>query len=538
LDRADGFWRRITRAYDQRPAVFVGSLVAIGFLLRLAVTPFGAPVDLDVFAYMLKALEIDQGSWTPVRSHAIGWSVLLAPLLATVSDQSVFTVMNLTRVAGALVGSLIVVPFAVLVRETLDRRAQTLALVLCPVALLLVRVSVRAFAEPALTFVLVGGTAAAVAARRKAGAWVAAGILAGAGFWFHPTGLLNIAIVPSILFRALEPGRRLRYTGAAIALALVVAAPAGIQRARAFGSPFDFSFNNRFFAANDLEMWTPHVSTPSLGEYVATRPAVEIVNRLLVRGLGAELRTFSLDVLHLALVPLVLYGCWLARRDERLRPQVLALGLFLAAWVPIHDLYGNGRHLSVALPFALALSGAAVTRLSRLSKHADAWALAVAMVFWAGESAAAAVQRQLVLTGQSQDGLEWGRWTAEHVRGRLAISEGQELTMMFLPDAVIGGVDIFSMYAPQTGLTLVRPGEFPTIAEAFAWMKGAGVSHVVVDGMDAATKYFGPLVRGDPPPFLTEEYASPRGSRWPVRIFRVNWDRYGKAPRDSGPAVF
>jgi hypothetical protein len=525
----DKVWTRLIQIYDEHPAVFVGSLVAIGFLLRLAVTPFNTPVDLDVFAYMIKAIEIDRGEWTPVRSHAIGWSILLAPVVAMTRNLPTLTLMNITRVAASLVGALVVVPFAFLVRETLDRRAQVLALLLCPFALLLVRISVRGFAEPALTFVLIGAAAAAVAAHRRAGAWIAAAILAGTGFWFHPTGLLNIVIAAVIVLVTVGRNERLRVAGAVIALAAVVSVPAGVQRERAFGSAMDFSFNNRFFATSDLEMYTPRVTSPSLREYFATHSTGEILDRFVVRGLGAELKTFSLDVLHGLLVPLVAIGYWLAVRDRRLRPHVIALTLFLAAWVPVYELYGNGRHLSVALPFALALAAAAVAYVTRTVRHAGAWALAAAMTFAVAESTAAAVQRQRALHDESLAGLEWGRWTAEHVRGRLAISGGHELVMMFLPDASVGGADIFSMYAPRTGLALIRPGEFPTLDEALKWMKTQQVTHLVVDPRDEGTPYLAPLASGDPPPYLIEEYASPRDSEWPVRIFRFRWDRYDKA---------
>jgi hypothetical protein len=478
---------------------------------------------------MIKAVEIDRGEWTPVRSHAIGWSILLAPVLATVRNLPALTLMNITRAAASLVGALVVVPFAFLVRETLDRRGQVLALLLCPFALLLVRISVRGFAEPALTFVLVGAVAAAAMAHRRTDAWIVAAILAGTGFWFHPTGLLNIGIAAAIVFVTAARAERLRLAAAVVVLAAAVSVPAGLQRERAFGSALDFSFNNRFFAATDLEMYTPRATPPTLRQYFSTHTAGQIADRFLVRGLGAELKTFSFDVLHGLLVPLVIVGCWLVRRDPLLRPHVIALTVFLTSWIPVYELYGNGRHLSVGLPFALALAAAAVVYVTRNVRHAGAWALAAAMTFGVAESTAAVVQRQRAVHDSSLAGLEWGRWTAEHVRGRLAISGGHELVMMFLPDASVGGADIFSMYAPTTGLALIRPGEFPTLDEAMTWMRAQHVTHLVVDPQDEGTPYLAPLASGPPPPYLIEEYTSPRDSQWPVRIFRFRWDRYDKA---------
>jgi hypothetical protein len=364
-------------------------------------------------------------------------------------------------------------------------------------------------------------------ARRRPAAWIAAGALAGAGFWLHATGLLNVVIVAVIVLTASGRPWRWRQATATATLALALSAPAGAQRARAFDGPLDFSFNNRFFASSDLEVWSEHAATPSLGEYLSTRSPAAVFDRLFINGLLAEINTFSFDVLHGVLVPLVLYGCWLARRDTALRPHVLALGLFLTAWVPVYELLGNGRHLSTALPFAIALAAAAVSAATRPFKHAGAVILTLAFAFAVGESTAAAVQRHRGVTDPSIAGMVWGRWTAEHVRGRLAISEGHELVMMFLPDARIAGADIFTMSAPSTGLSLVRPGTFQTLPEAITWMKARGITHVVVDPGDDATLYLRPLAAGALPPYLVEEYASPPQSPWPVRILRFDWDRYG-----------
>ena len=119
VDRADRIWDALTRLYEDHPVGFLTALVAIGFFLRVAATPFGTPVNLDVFAYMLKAIEIGRGDWTPVRSHAIGWPILLAPVLAPFAHLSMMTWMNLTRLTADFVGALVVVPLAILVRETL-----------------------------------------------------------------------------------------------------------------------------------------------------------------------------------------------------------------------------------------------------------------------------------------------------------------------------------------------------------------------------------------------------------------------------------
>ena len=104
--------------------------------------------SLDVYAYALKALEIARGELTPVRSHAIGWSFLLAPFLTLVPSASMTTVLDVARVVASAVDALTVVPVAVLARETLDRRAQLVVLALFPFAASSIQIAVGGFAEP------------------------------------------------------------------------------------------------------------------------------------------------------------------------------------------------------------------------------------------------------------------------------------------------------------------------------------------------------------------------------------------------------
>ena len=537
--RADRAWAWLAGAYARRPATFVTAAAAVAFVVRLAATPFDVPANLDVHAYALKAREIAAGDLTPIRTHAIGWSLLLAPFVWLVRDAPMMTVLNATRIVASAVDALALLPFAVLARETLDPRARPLALAFCPFALLLVRMAVRGFSEPLLTLLFVGTVAGVLVGRRSRSALVAGACAAGLACWVHPTGVVVLAI--AALLAAVTGGRGRRVAALAIvaAIATVVAAPAAIQRARAFDGPFDYGANTRFFIENRSDVWSPHVPAPGWREYLASQPTARILERFVVRGAGATLWDFATDVVHAPVAPFVAYGAWQAVRAPALRPILVALGVFLLSWMPVYELYGTGRHLSPALPLALILAAAGIEALARARRHAGVWMLAAAVAFAGGESVAAGVQRQRALQGEEIDGLVWGRWAAEHVRGRLALSKGHELVMMHVPDARIGGADIFTMSAPRTGLGLIRPGHFTTLDEAFAWMRGHGVSHLLVDALhDAGTSYAPLLSASDLPPFLVERYASAPGSRWPVRVFEIRWERYepGRVDRAGSAA--
>ena len=113
--------------------------------------------------------------------------------------------------------------------------------------------------------------------------------------------------------------------------------------------------------------------------------------------------------------------------------------------------------------------------------------------------------------------------------------KGYELVMTYLPDATVGGVDIHTMYAPRTGLALLRPGDFPTLDDAFSWLRKDHVTHLLVDGRYHKGTCFEPLISAVTlPPFLIERYANGREARWPVRVFEIHWDRYAPGTIDVG----
>src|SRR5262249_19795043 len=157
-------------------------------------------------------------------------------------DASVMTVSNIARVVTSALSALTIIPFAIIARETLTRRAQPLALVLYPFSVFILRFPLRARVEPVLTPTLLGSTAAALVGRRSRVALVAGGVSAGLACWVHPTGVAVAALVVVLAAATAQRGRRLAAIGLVLASAAIVAAPAAVQRALAFGSPMDYGF--------------------------------------------------------------------------------------------------------------------------------------------------------------------------------------------------------------------------------------------------------------------------------------------------------
>jgi hypothetical protein len=517
---------RLARVYRERPAQLLAGCTMLAFALRVACAPFGAPLNLDAFAYLLKAREIVDGLWVPIRTHAIGWSVFLAPAIWFGDRWPTPAQIALVRIVASAVGALTLVP-VYLIARTVDDVTGTIAIVLCVFAIQSIHVAVRGLSEPLHTLLLVSAVAVALDAGTRTTAAIVAGICSGLAAAVHPTGLLVAVLALGVI--AGNTGRRLRGAAIMTAAAIAVAAPAAVQRQQAFGTPLSYGENNRLFADSPADMWNPHQPVQTAAGFVRNHTASAMLRWLIVDGLFAELRDLAQKGLTLPVVPFAIWGAWIAIGFRGGRLLLTAAALFLGAWILPYPVLGASRHLAPVLPMLLVVVSLGLARLQRAGHRR--WATALVVVFAVGHTTAAFVERYQLLHDETVDGREWGAWVASHVRGRLAVIEGQELIMMHLPDARIGGADITTIYAPHSGLSLVRPGSFATLDGAMRWLRDQGTTHVLVDYRNPSPSYFEAL-RSSRPAFLDDVYASPDGSQWPVRIYRIDWDRttLGRSP--------
>ena len=508
--------------YLRHEAACVAALTVAALFVRIAAAPFGAPLLLDSFAYLRKAVELSQGNIVPIESHAIGWSLMLMPFVAAFRSAAPMTQMDVARLAGCLVGALVVVPTAVVAREVLPPSARAWPVVAVAFAEPLVRVSTSAFAEPAITLVLTGVVAALLAARRRHEALAVGAALAGFAMWLHPTAIVVPFIGAAVLASMFGLRASLQLSARLFAVALVLAAPVATQRLLAFGSPLAYGQNNRFFVDSENDLWAADAASPGIVEYLRTHSAAQVLDRLVIRGAWRELGHFAVSVVHLPVVPFLIVGCAIAVRESSLRAVVVAMALFLAAWLPAYDLFGTGRHLVPALPFALVLAAAGLARATASLPRAAAWSVAAIIAFVCSETIVAQIARRDALSDPRIDGIAAGRWIAEHARGRLAMVEGHELVMMHLSDAVVGGNDINAISAPITGLQLVRPGSLRTLEAAIDWLRARRMTYVAAAPGDPSTWWAERLATpSSGPAVLVERYASAPQSRWPIRVYEV-----------------
>ena len=114
----------------------------------------------------------------------------------------------------------------------------------------------------------------------------------------------------------------------------------------------------------------------------------------------------------------------------------------------------------------------------------------------------------------------WALWAAAHLKGRIAIADEEASLMQLLPDTSIAGASDLTIYAPVSGISVMRPGNLPGPESAWPYFRSRDVSYVIVGPDSDAPLYL--LEIGDPrfrnqfEPVYTDATTSP-----PTVIFKV-----------------
>jgi hypothetical protein len=515
----------------RHPARCVSAAVLVSLLVRLAFTPFGLVLVSDAYAYVVKALEIARGDLTPMRSHAIGWPLAMAPAWLALPDMAMTARMDVARALSCVLGAATVVPVYGLARALLGAPRALLVVALFTFSPVLVRSAGSAMTEPLFTLLFVVALWAALDAGRPGVSPLLAPAVAGLSFWVRKDGLFIAAVVLAVLWlrwRAISP-RPARLMAAAALAFVVVAAPPAWQRYRTFGSPTDFGANNKYFVDEREHVWSSNVPTPGFLEYVRTHGAGDLVDKLVWHGFLKATRQVVLYAIGLPLLPFFAWGLAVERRNPAFVAVPVSLTVWLVGLTPVTQFYDSARHVYPILPLLLVPTAAGVVDLARRSRSPHLWGGGLLAVYAAVSLGASAYNRGVALQSPDRDGPEWGRFVATHVKGKVALVEEASFVMMHLPDASVAGVGLMDLYAPRSGLSTVRPGSFARLSEAMTWMRSEGVTHLVVDELNVERRpYLKEIDPGAPPPYLELLYSNfESGSRWKVRVYAIRWERLG-----------
>lgn len=524
---------RIGIVYKFLEKNFVLNLVLL-FLLSLAVrlyfTPFGFVLREDAYAYLLKSLEITKGNFIPVHTHAIGWPLFMSPFLYFFGSNSLFQNMAYARIISIFIAAITIFPLAYLGKKLLGNKNLFALLVLFAFAPPLVSTSTSALTEPLFILLFLLSICFIIKARDNINYILLSSLVGAFAYYVRFNGILILAVIilSFLLLKKQIKNFSYRYIFFAILIFFGVSAPVLYQRYYYFGSPFDYGSLNKYFVDSRQEVWSENIKGPSLAEYLRTHTFSQILDKFLVHGFFGVVYDYFFYVVPPLILFFFLYGAIAKFDDLKFAPLYLALAFSVGSLMPLYHVMTVPRYLYPTIPLVLIFASIALHDFFQNTRYKNislALFLTIFIVFSASHLSQLKESQQF-----SFNDLDWARWSAKNIKGRIAIIEGGDLIMMNLPDTVIGGVELHRLSAPQSNLSIIRPGYFKNLSSAMEWFKNSGVTHLAIDYRIDIRPYLKDIyTEGKVQTYLTQVYSNEDSpSKWKMKIYYIDWAKYSK----------
>jgi 4-amino-4-deoxy-L-arabinose transferase-like glycosyltransferase len=507
-------------------------VVILMFILSLAVNVFYTPFDIvlreDAYFYILKAMEIASGDLTPTLTHAIGWPLLIAPFLQVFNVQSVTDAMFFARILSVLFGALSVIPLAFIAKKLLEKKTALVLLSLFVFYPILIISSTTAFTEPLFTFLFLTMILFAIKATDNKRYIFIASAIAGIAYYVRSNGiiLLVILLLSFYVMRKQIPDFKKRYLLAIIAIFFLVSGPFLYDRAVEFGSPTYYGLNSKYFADSYQQAWGDNVPVIGPLEYMLTHSVVDYFDKFVIHGGLSIIKDYSFYVLSPIILFFFLYGFLRHFKDNNLKPLSILFIVWFLSFSVVYQVFDTPRHFYATIPFALIFSAFAIEHIFKEEKYKNLSLTLFTLVF-VGFSVLTVNQAFYNdQSGNVQDGLEWGQWVSKNIEGKIVIIEGWDLIMMHLPDSKAGGIGIFNVYAPESNITILRPGYFNNFLEAMDWFKETNVTHIVFEEDQIYRRSYMTQIynNGRALSYLNIVYSNhDTDSLWKVKVYEIDW---------------
>ncbi len=547
-------WFSSREAYEREPVFERGSLYllsaifAFALMVRYIATDFSAVATFtgDSYLYLLKAIEIAHGNWVPPYSHAIGTSMLFAPVVWLLEPISRFELMPLARLFGVVVGALAVVPTWLIARLFVNRFGTVLITLTIAAHPWLIYYSTIFSSDGLFLILALMALYFSIRSLERPHHILYAILFAALSYYVRANGLfVLVVVVLTYLFAHARVRDRahslIEHTShlalasvGLIALFFALSAPFLMARYEAFGSAFTYGQNDKYFVEDfTLDVWTPNVPVPSLSEYLSTHTAWEIFHKFAIDGFvklifsmvhGWEPNSFSSVILPILLLPFI-GGLFLLLSVRRFTPVALFMFIFIAGLAPLYSVFAEGRYVVPIIPLVAIVSYVALERAVGTHRYERTIlvTLALVIVLWSLITPA-----MLLMKRTDQNKLPaWAYVAAEHARGTLVSFDEGDYPMMLLPDTTVAGRNLSELKAPETGLEIVRYGKFDTLKDALEYHRDPRGTWLILSDRTVSLKPY--LKELDLPrykdavPVFYDERGKVPGST--VRLHYVDWDK-------------
>lgn len=477
------------------------TLLSIPLLIRNI--PFSLVLREDAFLYVVKGMEIAHGDLSPDRLQMIGWPLVLGAVYFVLDVGDVFEAMFIARWTTVTIIAACVFLLGKLCMKIFARQghyALVIAIVVTFVFAVRIGEAARdALAEPLFmlcTIIMVWMMIEAFAKDPfKPGYLALASLVAAFAYWVRPNGLFLFAAMGLFIVLVLRKHRLdlLKACLIAAGVFLLATLPYLYSRYAAFGSPFDYGANSKYFVDHFHYAWAENVEAPSFWQYLKTHDWAQYYHKFVRQGLLVVLYYLQIGLLPILWVVLAVLGAVtiFLTRTKALYFAPLSILVSILGMSLIFHTYGTIRHLIYLIPLLLITAGAlflildrvpfdiknlvgtCVIALAIVAAPSSKWWLlykAPKMKWWNSER---------IAVPQVKD--HWAVWAAAHLQGNVAILEGSDLISMSEHYRSRGWRIGENFERVQSRINLIRPGVYTSLEEAHEAFRRREINYLVTD---------------------------------------------------------
>lgn len=496
---------RHASSYVNKHHIFVLiGIVLIGFFFRLAIVDFSLlPLfyATDPYFYLLKALEIVHGDWTPLLTHSYGISILLAPFLKLAGGAVLGDHILIATAFSVFLGALFTVPVYLVARPLVGVGGSLVVAFLVAVHPMHVSCSTFFLTDVLFAHAILFSTYCMIRGSTDIRFFYVMSIIAGLTYWLRPNGW--IILIPGLLMfmitythaRFRQQHVSPRYTKKALIVhsvmlvltCFLIASPMLHARYVTFGSAFTYGENDKIFSHEYThDVWAPNIPTPTFTDFFETYGIVGVIDKFFVGGVLKLLHIafFSEEsIFYPILILPMLYGVFLCIRKKTFLAVHITLLVCIAFYALVFDIMANGRYLLFMTPLLLLYFYTGFTVLLRGKTYR--YLVACCTIFLVSINAFLSTVTESAR--YSFDRLEtypvWSYWVSENIRGTLLVPSGGEYPLHHMSDTRISASrSMFEYEAPASDLRIRHYGSFDSINEALIWhVEHQNATHLLVD---------------------------------------------------------
>lgn len=527
--------------FESRMSLTVLLLFSVSIIIRFILTHFNSLLREDAHVYLLKAIEITQGNFIPIHTHAIGLSLFTSPIFYFFGGSSIFQNMVLAKIISVLIGASIIFPLYLILKKLTNKKITIIGLLLFTFYSSLISSATSFLSEPLFTFLFLFSIYFIIKSIEKKSYVSLSFLFAGLAYYVRPNGIFIFAILFFTFLFLHYKTIKINYKHLLIGVLIfwVVASPFLFDRHDAFGSAFTYGENDKYFVDSYHQVWSNNIETPSLSEYLTTHSFLEIFNKFVIHGFFKILFDFFhqmkpyaySELISPLLIIFFFYGFLKELFNKSFIPLYFSFIIFIGGLSIVYSVFGTPRHLLALVPFITIFSAIGIYEIFKKNELNNIL-LSSFLVLFIIFSLISPVGLRF-FTGTEMP--SWGPWAANSIQGKIGIVEGGDLIMMNLPDTSVAGVGLLDLYAKKSNLSVTRPGYFENLESAMVYFKQIGMTHLALDESNIERR-----------PYLKEVYLSKYNSwfseiysdkdsneEWKMTIFKINWDKYERGIKNA-----